>query len=247
MISMQLNLVLVLVCAVPATDRPDPMAARIDRHIAAAWDKAGLTPAAACDDATFLRRVSLDLIGRTPTATEARAFLADRSPEKRTGLVDNLVASPAYARHMARVWRRVWLPQSDAPAFARLAPDFEDWVAVRLAARAPYDQMIRELLTVPPGSADGGGIVVTPRGFRTANEYKPENLAASLGPRIPRPEPGLRTVPRPPLREVDSRPVLGDGRVLCPPAHRAGRWAARDCRGRDEEDRRPPLAELCPA
>ncbi|MCZ2340404.1 MAG: DUF1549 and DUF1553 domain-containing protein [Bacteroidales bacterium] len=157
----------------------DPIAVRVDQHFADHWRKTVVTPAPVCDDATFLRRASLDLLGRIPTVAEVRAFLADSSPHKRTVLVDRLLASPLHAQHMASVWRRVWLPQSDAPAFARLAPAFEDWIAERLTARVPYDEMVRELLTMPPGSLDGGGESVSPRGFRVANEYKPENLAAS--------------------------------------------------------------------
>jgi hypothetical protein len=157
----------------------DSMAARIDQHLEGVWKKSEVAPTPLCDDATFLRRVSLDLIGRIPTTTETRTFLADPSPQKRVALVDRLLASPAYARHAAFFWRRTWIPQADAPAFSRLAPDFEDWIADRIQKRTPYDQMVREILTIPPGTTEGGGVEVSPRGYRTASEYKPENLAAS--------------------------------------------------------------------
>src|SRR5688572_8891678 len=54
-----------------------------------------------CSDADYLRRVSLDLTGMPPTADEARAFIADPAPDKRTGLVERLFASPQHARHLA--------------------------------------------------------------------------------------------------------------------------------------------------
>jgi Protein of unknown function (DUF1549)/Protein of unknown function (DUF1553) len=63
---------------------------------------AGITPATA-SDSEFLRRVSLDLIGMPPTADEARAFISDASPDKRTRLIDQLFASPRFARHFASV------------------------------------------------------------------------------------------------------------------------------------------------
>src|SRR5262249_26274124 len=59
-----------------------------------AWDKLqrlGIEPSGLCDDAAFLRRASLDVTGTLPTADEARAFLADKSPDKRKKLVDRLL------------------------------------------------------------------------------------------------------------------------------------------------------------
>src|SRR5687768_11453718 len=67
-----------------------PLHELIDRRLAKV---AGFEPSR-CSDADFLRRVSLDLTGMPPTADEARAFLADSSPDKRQRLVDRLFASP---------------------------------------------------------------------------------------------------------------------------------------------------------
>ena len=56
--------------------------------------------AAVCSDADFVRRVWLDLAGMIPTADETRAFLADQDADKRTKLIDRLLASPQFSRHM---------------------------------------------------------------------------------------------------------------------------------------------------
>src|SRR5262245_12369319 len=58
------------------------LAARIDAHVAAKWKEAQVVPAARADDAEFLRRLSLDLIGRIPTVSEVHDFLADPAPDK---------------------------------------------------------------------------------------------------------------------------------------------------------------------
>src|SRR5262245_49649840 len=81
--------------ATPAGDAR-ALAARIDAALAAQWAKTGVRPVAVADDGEFLRRVSLDLIGKVPTAAEARDFLDDPSPDKRFALVDRLLDSPAY-------------------------------------------------------------------------------------------------------------------------------------------------------
>src|SRR5947208_4948179 len=80
-----------------------PLHAEIDRLIAAGFPNAA-KPAPPAAAAEFLRRATLDLTGTLPTAAEARAFLADKSPDKRAKLIDRLLASPAYARRMAQVF-----------------------------------------------------------------------------------------------------------------------------------------------
>ena len=160
---------------------PQAVADQIDRRVAARWAAKNVRPAPASDDAEFLRRVSLDLIGRIPTVAEARAFLADRSVDKRSRLIDRLLDQPGYATHFARFWRERWLPQS-AAQFEELKPDFEEWLRQRLRANAPYDRMVRDLLRVPDDPAaraappgDRRSLAV----FLQANEFKPANLAGT--------------------------------------------------------------------
>ncbi len=74
----------------------------IDELTVAKWKKLGLRPSPTADDATFLRRVTVDLCGRLPTTAEARAFLTDTAADKRAKLIDRLLDSPdypAYLRH----------------------------------------------------------------------------------------------------------------------------------------------------
>src|SRR6188472_275369 len=75
----------------------EPLHSQIDKLLVPAG---GVSPAAA-SDAEFLRRVSLDLIGMPPTDEEARAFLADKAPDRRTKLIERLFTSPHFARHLA--------------------------------------------------------------------------------------------------------------------------------------------------
>src|SRR6476646_9777904 len=73
---------------------------RIDALIAAGHREYATSAAPIAGDEEFLRRVTLDLIGRVPTATEARTFFADRSPFKRVRVIDALLASPECARRL---------------------------------------------------------------------------------------------------------------------------------------------------
>lgn len=159
------------------------MAATIDARLAVQWEKASIRPTAIADDPTFLRRVTLDLVGRIPTVAEAREFLSDTSANKRAKLIERLIGSGGHTRFMSTFWRRSWMPQADTPEFARLADDFEAWLALRLQDNVGYERMVHELLTMPL-AADGRGRVrsgagIGPASFFTAADYKPENLAAN--------------------------------------------------------------------
>src|SRR5581483_9267926 len=96
--------------------KPDPrlLAQRIDERIDASLAAAQAVASDAADDAELLRRLSLDLIGRIPTVDEVRAFLADSDPEKRSRLIDRLSRSPEQAKHFARVWRGLLLPEAES-------------------------------------------------------------------------------------------------------------------------------------
>ena len=118
----------------------------IDRHVNAHLKKLNLRPSEVCDDATFLRRAHLDIIGTLPTAAETRRFLADESSDKRSQLVDALLKRPEFADFWALKWAdllrvdRQKLGQRDAYAYYR-------WIREQFAGNRPLDQFARALLT----------------------------------------------------------------------------------------------------
>jgi hypothetical protein len=161
---------------------PVSLAHQIDERIAAQWKAGNIKPASPADDATFVRRIYLDLAGHIPTVADARYFLADKSPERRTRLITKLVNSPSHARHAATFWRQQWIPQANAPQFALLADEIDGWLADKLREGASYDQIVRDLLTVSGSGTRGNGEHLqgmVPTAFLKASEFKPENLAAN--------------------------------------------------------------------
>lgn len=134
-------------------------------------------PIAYADDATFLRRVTLDLVGRIPTISEVHEFLGDTSQAKRLQAIERLVSSGAHYQNMATFWRRAWVPQADTGEFASVADGFETWLAQELRRGTPYDQLVRAIVTWNDDSATTDAI--DPSGFYVANEAMPANLAAS--------------------------------------------------------------------
>jgi hypothetical protein len=79
-------------------------AAAIDAALHEAWQKQGLAPSPRADDATFVRRAYIDIVGTIPTPADTTAFVASTAPDKRQKLVDSLLASPAYAEHWMNYW-----------------------------------------------------------------------------------------------------------------------------------------------
>lgn len=164
-------------------DDAQRLAEKIDRHIVQRWTETTTEPAARADDAEFLRRVSLDLNGRIPSVAETRTFLRDQRSDKRERLVEQMLASSRYVVHFTNVWRMLLLPEAGNNFQVRLQQgSFEAWLKQMLVRNAGYDEMARELVTLP---IEGGseidiflGGTPTPLAYYAAKEFKPENLAA---------------------------------------------------------------------
>src|SRR5688500_8814376 len=80
----------------------EALAKRIDDMVVSAAKGKPLSPRA--DDAEFLRRAYLDFAGRIPSASETRKFLAEKADDRRVKLIDQLLASPAYAVRMRELF-----------------------------------------------------------------------------------------------------------------------------------------------
>lgn len=113
-----------------------------------AWQKfkqVGLFPSAPCTDAEFLRRASLDTLGILPTVEEARNFMADTDPDKRTKAIDRLLAQPAYADHWAAKWADLLRPNPDRVGVKSVFL-LDQWLRESFRQNKPCDQFAREII-----------------------------------------------------------------------------------------------------
>lgn len=117
----------------------------IDEITVDKWKKLGLTPTPPCDDATFLRRVTLDANGRLPTAKEVREFLADQNPNKRSQCIDRLLDSPEYASYFALRWGSI-LRNSNLAGADQASYAFHNWLKDMLARNRRYDELVRGII-----------------------------------------------------------------------------------------------------
>lgn len=120
----------------------------IDNFILARLDEHKLKPAPEADRATYIRRVTLDLLGILPTPVEVKAFENDRSPDAYEKLVDRLLASPHFGERQARRWLDL-ARYADSAGFQndQTRPNnwrYRDYVIKSFNENKPFDQFIRE-------------------------------------------------------------------------------------------------------
>jgi hypothetical protein len=145
----------------------------IDHHVFRKLRKLNIVPSDLADDAEFLRRVYLDVIGTLPTANEARRFLEDRRPDRRARLVDDLLERPEFADYWALQWADL-LRVDRAALGQKRAYAYYKWVRDSLAANKPWDEFAREVVT-----AEGPLTEVAPANFYKAMA-KPGETASTL-------------------------------------------------------------------
>lgn len=136
-----------------------PRANFIDGHVWNKLQRLGITPSEPAGDAVFLRRASLDVIGRLPTPAEVRAFLADKSPDKRAKLIDRLLERPEYADYWANKWADLLRPNPYRVGI-KAVYNLDAWLRDAFRKNKPYDQFVRELLTAKGSTFRNGAAVV---------------------------------------------------------------------------------------
>ena len=165
----------------------------IDQFIVAGWTKAGLISAGQtpveCDDATFARRVYLDLTGAVPTIVELNQFLVDSSGGKRRKLVDHLLTrQDDYAAHWTPFWEDALASQTVlAQGGIPTRGNYRDWILQSFERNRPFDVMVAELLDpAMPGRKtairqDIFGVPYTIEFVRNEDHTQPLQTAANVG------------------------------------------------------------------
>jgi len=112
-----------------------------------------ITPSGICDDETFLRRATLDLVGLVPTLEERAAFLSDPSPDKRTRVVEQLMNRKEFVELWVMKWSELLQIRSQGNDVSpKAAILYHQWLDRRIAANEPIDRMVRDLLTASGGT-----------------------------------------------------------------------------------------------
>jgi Protein of unknown function (DUF1549)/Protein of unknown function (DUF1553) len=115
-----------------------PIGEVVDHYVDAVLRREAVEPTSAADDATLIRRLTLDLAGRIPTAGELGSYVASTDPDKRARLIDRLIASPSFGRHLAA--------ELDTMLMDGTRGSLRDYLVKAAGENRPWDQIFRELM-----------------------------------------------------------------------------------------------------
>jgi len=133
----------------------------INEQIRQGWTDNEVQPSAIADDAEWLRRVYLDIVGHIPPVDEVEAFLKDKSPAKRAQVIDRLLDDPAYVRHWTTIWTNLLIGRGMGNA-QQGGPErragLQKFLREGFAKNRPWSEMVYDLLAAE-GRHDENGAV----------------------------------------------------------------------------------------
>ena len=149
---MRLRLLAAAICTLAAFEKRSnaadlppanaPIPEVIDKYIDAAIAEAGVTASGQADDATLIRRLTLDLVGRIPTTAEVDEYVKSTDTAKRAKLVDRLIASPGFVRHQAALFEAMFNPEGNGRGSAA----FRDYMTAALKEGKSWDKIFRDVV-----------------------------------------------------------------------------------------------------
>lgn len=157
--------------AVPSFASP-PLHQQIDARIAAQPDFKK-NASVLSDDATFLRRIYLDLTGCIPAPQHVRDFIADESADKRTRKIDELLASPAHAERLQFVFNEMLMERKGSKHVSE--EEWRSYLRRSFADNKPWDEFVREVLS------ENGEETRAAARFLLDRELNMDNVTRDLG------------------------------------------------------------------
>ena len=141
--------VLLLLSGIAQESRPDPSRFLTD-HFHKLWKKHRIEPASKCEDLAFLRRVSLDLIGRIPDRVERDTFLKLPQAKRRKLWIDRLLERSEHAQFLSRLWSSRLMPTP--------SESFRGWCESQLKRNVSYRELVINLITASGASRSNGAV-----------------------------------------------------------------------------------------
>lgn len=154
----------------------------IDDQVYAKLQRLGIRPSEIVSDEVFLRRVHVDLIGRFPSAAEARRFLESKDSDKRSKLVDGLLERPEYVDHWSGYWADLLRPNPYRVGIKAVL-NYDNWIREQFRENVSYDRFVRRLVTAK-GSTWQNGAATLYRDRRSPDEVATMVSQLFLGIRL---------------------------------------------------------------
>ncbi|MDA0840757.1 MAG: DUF1553 domain-containing protein [Planctomycetota bacterium] len=168
---------------IEAAPNPAELAELIDNHMEKVWAQEGLTPSPISKDSEFLRRLFLDVNGSIPPAMEVVEFIKEKSQDKRSRKINELVDGPGFARNMEEIWNLILLGRGEVARGASRAA-LGSWLRYAFSSNMPYNEFVRELVAAT-GRGDENGAVNYILGYNLdAKRIAGHSAATFLGRQI---------------------------------------------------------------
>lgn len=139
-----------------ATGAEVPLGEFIDQQIRQGWSDNEIQASPVAGDEEWVRRVYLDLVGRIPTLTEAREFLADKNPRKRAILVDALLENEDYVRNFTTIWTNNSIGRGAPQRVSRTG--MEKFYREAFAKNRPWNEIVVDILTASGHYEENGAV-----------------------------------------------------------------------------------------
>jgi hypothetical protein len=146
-----------LTLAAKGTEVPD-MVKSINDKLEAGWKANTVTPSHYCTDYEFIRRASLDIIGRIATPAEIEVYMKDPEATRRSLLIERLLSHEEYAQHWADVWTNWLLSRSGVFGRGTYHEQLNEWLKDQFAQNRTYDQIVTDLLTAKGKNTENGAV-----------------------------------------------------------------------------------------
>jgi hypothetical protein len=130
------------------------MSKDINEKLQEGWKANKITSSREVTDLEFLRRASLDIIGRVPTWDEIKAYEKDPPEKRRSLVVERLLSHEDYPRHWANVWSNWLLTRSGTFGRGMYHEQMDVWLEDKFATNTHYDEIVRKLLTATGKNTD---------------------------------------------------------------------------------------------
>ena len=145
-----------------------PLGEFIDQQIRQGWQDNEIEASASASDEEWVRRIYLDLLGRIPTMEEARKFLADESPRKRSVLTEELLEHEDYVRNFTTVWSNNCIGRGAPQRVSRTG--MEKFFREAFARNRPWNEIVVDIVTASGHYEENGAVNYTLAQLQNADE-----------------------------------------------------------------------------
>ena len=138
------------------TGSSDPLISFVNEQIRKGWEDNEIQPSDTADDAEWVRRIHLDVVGHVPSGKVVEEFMRDKDPAKRSKLIDALLADSGYVRNFTNYWTNTLI--------GRVTPDktnrgaLEKFLRESFAKNRPWNEIAYDLIAAEGRFDDNGAV-----------------------------------------------------------------------------------------